>query len=59
MKNLLQVVLVFALAAGLTACKKNVKDDANADMAALSNGAATEMVIEETTVVEVPKSMPT
>ena len=26
MKNLLNVVLVFALAATLTACKKNVKD---------------------------------
>ena len=32
MKNLLRVVLVLALAAGLTACKKNVKDDANADL---------------------------
>ena len=49
MKNLLQVTLVLALAAGLTACKKNVKDDANAD--ALANGA-TEMVLEETTVTE-------
>ena len=52
MKNLLRVVLVLALAAGLTACKKNVKDDANADLTA---GAGTEMVIEETeTVTEVP-----
>ena len=49
MKNLLQVTLILALAAGLTACKKNVKDDANAD--ALANG--TEMVLEETTVTEV------
>ena len=58
MKNLLQLTLVLALAAGLTACKKNVKDDANAD--ALANGAAaTEMVFEEedatvTEVAEVP-----
>ena len=54
MKNLLQLTLVLALAAGLTACKKNVKDDANAD--ALANGgAATEMVFEEedTTITEV------
>lgn len=52
MKNLLKVVLVFALAAGLTACKKNVKDDANADLTA---GTGTEMVLEETEVVtEVP-----
>lgn len=49
MKNLLKVVLVFALAAGLTACKKNVKDDANADLTA---GTGTEMVLEETTVSE-------
>ncbi len=41
MKNLLRVVLVLALAAGLTACKKNVKDDANADLTA---GTGTEMV---------------
>lgn len=47
MKNLLKVVLVFALAAGLTACKKNVKDDANADLTA---GMGTEMVLEETNV---------
>ena len=51
MKNLLQLTLVLALAAGLTACKKNVKDDANADMTALSNGT-TEMVLEETTITE-------
>ncbi len=49
MKNLLKVVLVLALAAGLTACKKNVKDDANADLTA---AAGTEMVLEETTVTE-------
>ena len=29
MKNLLKVVLVLAVAAGLTACHKNVKNDAN------------------------------
>ena len=44
MKNLLKLTLVLALAAGLTACKKNVKDDANADQ--LANGT-TEMVLEE------------
>ena len=49
MKNLLRVVLVLALAAGLSACKKNVKDDANADLTA---GTGAEMVLEETTVVE-------
>lgn len=48
MKNLLKVTLVIALAAGLTACKKNVKDDANADMMA----GTTEMVLQETTVTE-------
>ena len=55
MKNLLQLTLVLALAAGLAACKKNVKDDANADLAALiANGTTTEMVMEEeTTVAEV------
>lgn len=52
MKNLLKVTLVLALAAGLTACKKNVKDDANADMG-LGNGTTTEMVLEETTITEV------
>ena len=52
MKNLLQLTLVLALAAGLAACKKNVKDDANADLAALSgNGTTTEMVMEEETSV--------
>jgi|GEM_PF-1131506 Outer membrane protein and related peptidoglycan-associated (lipo)proteins len=50
MKNLLKVVLVFALAAGLTACKKNVKDDANADLTA--GNAGTEMVLEETSIEE-------
>ncbi len=50
MKNLLKVTLVIALAAGLTACKKNVKDDANADMTMA--GTTTEMVLQETTVTE-------
>lgn len=49
MKNLLRVVLVLTIAAGLTACKKNVKDDANADAAAL---AGSEIVLEETTEAE-------
>ena len=49
MKNVLKVVLVFALAAGLTACQKNVKDDANADLTA-GTGAGTEMVLEETSI---------
>ena len=50
MKNLLKLTLVLALAAGLTACSKNVKDDANAD--ATLAGTSTEMVLEETTVTE-------
>ncbi len=49
MKNLLKVVLVLTVAAGLTACKKNVKDDANADAAALSGS---EIVLEETETAE-------
>ncbi len=49
MKNLLKVVLVFTLAAGLTACKKNVKDDANADLTA---GTGTEMVLVDETEVQ-------
>lgn len=55
MKNLLRVVLAFALAAGLTACNKNVKDDANADLTAGATVVGPAMVIEETdVVVEVP-----
>lgn len=50
MKNLLKLTLVLALAAGLTACSKNVKDDANAG--ATLAGTSTEMVLEETTVTE-------
>ena len=49
---MLKVTLVLALAAGLTACKKNIKDDANADVATLSNGTTTEMVLEEVTMTE-------
>ncbi|MBR4592479.1 MAG: OmpA family protein [Elusimicrobiaceae bacterium] len=55
MKNLLKVVLVFALAAGLTACKKNVKDDANADLTAGTN-VGTEMVLQEEDIAEVVPS---
>ena len=51
MKNLLKVTLILALAAGVSACKKNVKDDANADLLAGNNGS-TEMVLEETTITE-------
>jgi len=51
MKNLVKVVLTFALAAGLTACTKNVKDDANADLISGANNG-TEMVLEETVVTE-------
>ena len=47
MNNTLKVVLVFALAAGLTACSKNVKDDANAD---LVNGTTT--FSEDTTTAQ-------
>lgn len=50
MKNLVKVVLVLSLAAGLSACKKNVKDDANADLTAVSS---TEMVLEETVTEEI------
>ena len=50
MKNLVKVVLVFALAAGLTACTKNVKDDAQANLAAGTGvtNVGTETVFEET-----------
>lgn len=51
MKKLLSVVLVFALAATLTACKKNVKDDANADLTAGTNPGV-EMTLEESVVEE-------
>lgn len=48
MNSTLKVVLVFALAAGLTACSKNVKDDANADLVNSANSTAT--FSEDTTV---------
>ena len=51
MKNLLKVMLAFTLAAGLTACHKNVKDDANADLTA-GTGNGTEMVLVEENEVE-------
>ncbi len=50
MKNLLKVVLVFAVAAGLTACSKNKKDDAANDGTVV---AVSEMVVAEEDV-EVP-----
>lgn len=52
MKNLLKVVLVLAVAAGLTACKKNIKDDANGDM--MNGAGSSEMMLEETTSQIVP-----
>lgn len=50
MKNLLKVVLVLAVAAGLTACSKNKKDDAAADGTVV---AVSEMVVAEEDV-EIP-----
>ncbi len=50
MKNLLKVVLVLAVAAGLTACSKNKKDDAATDGTVV---AVSEMVVAEEGV-EVP-----
>ena len=50
MKNLLKVVFVFAVAAGLTACHKNVKDDANAD--------GTVVTVSETVVAEEDVEIP-
>jgi len=50
MKNLVKVVFIFALAAGLTACKKNVKDNATADLTASNLPVTEEMVLEEATV---------
>ena len=51
MKNLLKVVFVFAVAAGLTACHKNVKDDANTD--------GTVVAVSEMTVAEEEVEVPT
>ncbi len=50
MKNLLKVVLVLCVAAGLTACHKNKKDDAAADGTVV---AVSEMVVAEEDV-EIP-----
>lgn len=50
MKNLLKVVLVFSIAAGLTACSKNKKEDAAADGTVV---AVSEMVMAEENM-EVP-----
>ena len=50
MKNLLKVVLVLAVAAGLTACSKNKKDDAAVDGNVV---AVSDMVVAEENV-EVP-----
>lgn len=50
MKNLLKVVLVLAVCAGLTACSKNKKDDAAADGTVV---AVSEMVVAEEDV-EIP-----
>ena len=60
MKNLLKVMLVLTFAAGLTACHKNVKDDANADLTAgTGSDMNTEMVLEETeTETEVTVAVP-
>ena len=49
MKNLLKVVFVFAVAAGLTACHKNVKDDA-------ADGAV--VAVSETIVAEEEVEIP-
>jgi len=58
MKNLLKIMLAFTLAAGLTACSKNVKDDANADLTA-GTGAGTEMVLDESEVEAAVAAIPT
>ncbi len=50
MKNLLKVVLVLSVAAGLTACSKNTKDGAAADGTVV---AVSETTIDETTL-EIP-----
>ena len=47
MKNLLKVVLVLAVAAGLTACSKNKKDGADADTIV----AVSDMIVAEENVV--------
>lgn len=46
MKNLLKVVLVFAVAAGLTACSKNKKDAADGTVVAVSDMIVAEEGVE-------------
>lgn len=51
MKNMIKFMLVFALAAGLTACSKNVKDDAAADNIG-TVGAVEEIAADDTIIIE-------
>ena len=51
MKNVIKFMLVFALAAGLTACSKNVKDDAAADNVG-TVGAVEEISADDTIIIE-------
>ncbi len=46
MKNLLKVVLVFAVCAGLTACSKNKKDDTDGAVVAVSDMVVAEEEVE-------------
>lgn len=55
MKNLLKVVLVLTLAAGLSACHKNVKDSAAADNA----NDGTEMVLTDAEIEAAASMIPT
>jgi peptidoglycan-associated lipoprotein len=50
MKNMMKFVLVFALAAGMAACSKNVKEDPSADTGARS-GEVTEITVDEAAIV--------
>jgi peptidoglycan-associated lipoprotein len=50
MKNLMKFVLVFALAAGISACSKNVKEQPAADAGA--KGQVSEIVAEEVAVFQ-------
>ncbi len=51
MKNMIKFMLVFALAAGLTACSKNVKDDASADNVGVV-GTVEEIAADDTIIIE-------
>lgn len=51
MKNAIKFMLVFALAAGLTACSKNVKDDAAADNVG-AVGSVEEISADDTIIIE-------